>query len=277
MSAINIIFNPKSKNSNALKKYLQIFQNYFTYKLYPLTENKWQDLFISNGAESNCVLVAGGDGTVNSVVQQCLNTSVILGVIPLGTFNHFVNDNDLPKSPEQIVQAVLKQKSCYVDIGKVNEYHFVNNVSIGFYPAFVKKRDYFKKFINKYLAYLPAFLLNLKQFSAIDITCHFDHQMLHLNTSVFLISNNIYKTDNAIDFKKINLTAGELGIYSLDIQKNKSKLIPLVLQAVTTKLRADIAAKNSSLKAALDGEVVQLGATMNFSSLAKALRVLINP
>src|SRR3979490_2638494 len=41
-------------------------------------------------------VAAGGDGTINTVIQPLVSTDAILGVIPVGTYNHFAKDLGLP-------------------------------------------------------------------------------------------------------------------------------------------------------------------------------------
>ena len=41
-------------------------------------------------------VAAGGDGTISTVIQPLVNSEATLGVIPLGTFNHFARDVGIP-------------------------------------------------------------------------------------------------------------------------------------------------------------------------------------
>ncbi|MEA2336654.1 MAG: hypothetical protein QOE82_661, partial [Thermoanaerobaculia bacterium] len=41
-------------------------------------------------------VAAGGDGTINTVIQPLIHTDAILGVIPVGTYNHFAKDLGIP-------------------------------------------------------------------------------------------------------------------------------------------------------------------------------------
>jgi diacylglycerol kinase family enzyme len=51
------------------------------------------------------VVAGGGDGTINAVVSALLGTDKILGVLPLGTLNHFAKDLQIPLDLESSVQT----------------------------------------------------------------------------------------------------------------------------------------------------------------------------
>ena len=42
------------------------------------------------------IVAAGGDGTVSTVAAEVAGTGITLGVLPLGTFNHFARDLRIP-------------------------------------------------------------------------------------------------------------------------------------------------------------------------------------
>ncbi len=88
------------------------------------------------------VVAAGGDGE-----DQCRRlrsrsgTAVPLGVLPLGTLNHFARDLGLPLGLKQAVTAIAGGRRVAVDVGRLNDRTFLNNASIGVYPNIVELRD----------------------------------------------------------------------------------------------------------------------------------------
>jgi len=58
----------------------------------------------SSGVE--CVVAAGGDGTIRGVVGALSGTGVELGVIPLGTFNYFVRSYGIPQEVENAIDDI---------------------------------------------------------------------------------------------------------------------------------------------------------------------------
>ena len=84
------------------------------------------------------IVAGGGDGTVNAVAGKLAGTDTVLGVLPMGTLNHFARDVGVPRSLEAAVRNVFTGKIAEVDVGEVNGRVFVNNSGIGFYPHFVR-------------------------------------------------------------------------------------------------------------------------------------------
>ena len=79
------------------------------------------------------IVAAGGDGTVNAVASALVGTQAALGVIPLGTLNHFAKDAGIPLDLDAAIDTVIRHHQL-VDVGELNG-HIINNSSIGLYPA----------------------------------------------------------------------------------------------------------------------------------------------
>jgi len=91
--------------------------------------------------KSGLIIAGGGDGTVNAVSGVLAGTGTALGVLPLGTLNHFAKDLKIPLELEGAVEAAFKGDIVHVDIGEVNGHTFLNNSSLGLYPGLVQVRE----------------------------------------------------------------------------------------------------------------------------------------
>jgi diacylglycerol kinase family enzyme len=78
---------------------------------------------------------------VNAVVNARIGSSSVLGVLPLGTLNHFAKDAGIPVALREAIDVVVAGRTARVDVGTVNDRLFVNNSSIGIYPDIVEQRD----------------------------------------------------------------------------------------------------------------------------------------
>ena len=60
-------------------------------------------------AESGCrtIVAAGGDGTVSAVASALVGTQAALGVLPLGTLNHFAKDVGIPLDLDAAVETII--------------------------------------------------------------------------------------------------------------------------------------------------------------------------
>ena len=83
----------------------------------------------------------GGDGTVDTVAAALVGTEVALGVLPLGTLNHFAKDLGLPLELGGAVQTIGAGYTVRIDVGDVNGQMFLNNSSLGLYPRIVRHRQ----------------------------------------------------------------------------------------------------------------------------------------
>jgi diacylglycerol kinase (ATP) len=83
------------------------------------------------------LFVAGGDGTLNEVLNGVAQVEgglaqVTLGVIPLGTGNDFANAIGLPEEPDAAIARLLAGRPHAIDVGRVNGRHFLNISAGGF-------------------------------------------------------------------------------------------------------------------------------------------------
>src|SRR5437764_3199613 len=91
--------------------------------------------------ERRLFIATGGDGTIHHVVQPLVNSEAALAVVPIGTYNHFAKDVGIPLDWRQALDVALSGESRQVDVARVNDRFFLNNVSIGLYPELVAKRE----------------------------------------------------------------------------------------------------------------------------------------
>ena len=87
------------------------------------------------------VAAGGGDGTVNAVASVLVGTETTLGVLPLGTLNHFAKDIGIPLEMEEALAVLRDGKVQHVDVGTVSDRIFINNSGLGLYPDMVFNRE----------------------------------------------------------------------------------------------------------------------------------------
>jgi diacylglycerol kinase (ATP) len=67
------------------------------------------------------VVIAGGDGTINQVVNSLRKTKVQFGIIPCGSGNGLAFSAGIPKNPEKALEIIFKGKSEWCDAFLLNE------------------------------------------------------------------------------------------------------------------------------------------------------------
>lgn len=79
------------------------------------------------------VVVAGGDGTINEVVNGLAGSEVELGLLPIGTMNVFATELGIPSNDlQKCWNIVLEGNVVETDLSKANDHYFVQMAGVGF-------------------------------------------------------------------------------------------------------------------------------------------------
>jgi diacylglycerol kinase family enzyme len=238
--------------------------------------------------DGGCRVLAagGGDGTVSAAAGVLVGGDVPMGVLPLGTLNHFAKDLGLPLGLEDAVAVVAQGAARRVDVGEVNGRIFLNNASLGVYPRIVELRGrYAGRGRAKWLAALWAALTVLRRRPFLDVRIRAEDEVIVRRTPFVFVGNNEYRMAGVHGASRESLTGAELALYVMDAAHRPS-LVRLgwevfwhgpervreldllrVAEAVVETPRRD-------LRIALDGEVVVLASPLEFRSRPGALRVV---
>lgn len=127
------------------------------------------------------VAVAGGDGTLSSATCALAMQRTALLPIPLGTLNHFAQRYGVP-TVEAAVHAWEKRRSHPVPIGFMNDIAFINNVSCGFYPHMVRRRDRLERVIPRSVANWVAGWMVMAQLPLMHLELSMGNERRHFRT-----------------------------------------------------------------------------------------------
>ncbi|MDR0907050.1 MAG: YegS/Rv2252/BmrU family lipid kinase [Rikenellaceae bacterium] len=118
------------------------------------------------------ILVAGGDGTINFVVNQMKRRGVELpiAVLPAGTANDFAGAFKIPADVEQAVRVILDGEVRPVDVGVVNGTYFVNICSAGLFTSVSQNTPTPMKNAFGMLAYIAGGALDLVNYHRIRLS-----------------------------------------------------------------------------------------------------------
>lgn len=89
------------------------------------------DLIARHAPEADRVVVGGGDGTLNGVIEAVLATGLPLGILPLGTANDLARGLGIPADPVAACRIIAGGHARAIDLGRVNGKHFFNVASLG--------------------------------------------------------------------------------------------------------------------------------------------------
>ncbi len=96
-----------------------------------------------NVGEYEKIIAAGGDGTINIMVNAMINHNIDLplAIFPSGTANDFAYYFDLPEKIDDMIRIALENNYSFADVGKVNDKYFINVAAMGFLVDVSQKTD----------------------------------------------------------------------------------------------------------------------------------------
>lgn len=173
MKRVKFIYNPSSGENSITKdidKVIKIHQSY-GYSIDPFrisSDSDIRDAFEELDDSYKYILIAGGDGTIDSVVNKMKQKDIDLPVafLPVGTANDFAKYLGMPSDVSLACKQILEGKAKRFDLGKINNKYFVNVASTGIFTDISQKTDSsLKNTMGKLAYYLTALeeVTNLKK------------------------------------------------------------------------------------------------------------------
>jgi diacylglycerol kinase family enzyme len=233
------------------------------------------------------IVAGGGDGTVSSIAAAVINSDKILGVLPLGTLNHFAKDLKIPLDLEAAAHTVIAGDIAEIDVAEVNDRIFLNNSSLGLYPIIVRERQKRQRLgFGKWPAFIWATVQALRRYPFLDVRLRANGESLVRTTPFVFVGNNEYAMDLLNIGVRHRLDRGVLSIY-VTHRTSRLRLISLALRAMFGRLRPDkdflalrsdelkIQTHHKRLRVAFDGEIEVMEPPLQYRLRARALRVIV--
>jgi diacylglycerol kinase family enzyme len=237
--------------------------------------------------ERRLFIAAGGDGTVHHVLQPLVHTDAALAVLPTGTYNHFAKDVGIPLDWREALAIALGGETRQIDVARVNDRFFVNNVSIGLYPELVAKREAHGRDYPRWKARMFAAYATLRHYPHVSINIESEHHQEVIRTHVFMVSNNGYDLSRVgIDAPRPTLSEGRIAIYWLPhlprvalMKFAAHYLAGRVSQAPGFRSfrsqRLKVQSRHARLHVGVDGEVLILSTPLTITSVPQSLLVKV--
>ncbi|MGI8991613.1 MAG: diacylglycerol/lipid kinase family protein [Bryobacteraceae bacterium] len=229
------------------------------------------------------VLVAGGgDGTINAVAAALVGTDAALGILPLGTLNHFSKDLGIPPDLEAAARIVLDGEISKVDVGEVNGRIFLNNSSIGVYARLVHFREaHERRGLGKWASFALALASVFRRFPFLSVRLLVDARELRRTTPFLFVGNNEYKAngtrlhlDRGCLFLVIACREGRIALVSAAVREFFNHLRENRDFEIMQPAEFRIESPRNLLSVALDGEVHKMRTPLCYRSRPAALKVL---
>jgi YegS/Rv2252/BmrU family lipid kinase len=233
------------------------------------------------------LVVGGGDGTVGAAAAALAGTNTRLGVLPLGTLNHFARDLGIPVDLGAAAKLIASGKARRVDVAEMNGRIFINNSAIGLYPLMVVDRDLQRERLgrSKRLAMVVASVRTLARFHRHRLTLTVNGKQRTVDTPLLFVGNNAYRIDLAAAGQRERLDEGRLCVLVMH-KKTAWGMIAASVRALLDRTRPDdmvelgdvqrlaVDSGRDSLRVSLDGEVVRARPPLEYKIRKKALRVI---
>lgn len=164
MKKVKFIYNPSAGRGIVQKKLddiIKVYQNNgYIITLSRIDETgNFERTFEDISDDYSHLLIAGGDGTVNLIVNQMMKLKIDLpiGILPTGTVNDYSNYIGMPKDIVHSCEQILLNEPVKMDLGKINDRYFVNVASSGFFTNVSQEaNDNIKNSIGKIAYYLKG-------------------------------------------------------------------------------------------------------------------------
>ncbi len=238
-------------------------------------------------AGTELIVVGGGDGTISAAAGALAGTGTSLGILPLGTLNHFARDLGIPMKLDEAAKVIAAGQTRVVDVAEVNGRTFVNNSAIGLYPLMVIDRDLQQQRLgrSKRFAMVVAALRALARFHHDRLTLTVNDEQARLDTPLLFVGNNDYRIDIGAPGHRGSLQDGKLCVLVMR-KKTRRGLIAASIRALLNRTRPDdmvrlddvarlrVASRRTHLPISVDGEVTALTSPLDYKVRKRALKVI---
>jgi diacylglycerol kinase family enzyme len=218
----------------------------------------------AGGAGADALGIAGGDGSLGAVAAVAIERNLPFVCVPFGTRNHFARDAGLDRDDPLGALAAFGGEERRIDVGRVGELVFLNNVSLGAYARLVHVREHHRR-RRAALARLRALAISVRHPHGLHLRIDGEP----VSARVVLVANNRYELDLLSLGSRERIDRGELALYVA------RGFAPGALEErVAASFRLEAGAP---LPAAVDGEPVTLEPSVELRVEPGALRMLLPP
>lgn len=234
------------------------------------------------------VVAGGGDGTMNAVASVLVGTDIALGVLPLGTLNHFAKDLHIPLGLDEAISTIAEGPCIKVDTGEINDRIFLNNSSLGLYPDAVRDRERQQRRLGrgKWPAFFWACVTALRRYPFLDVEISLDNETYQRRTPFVFIGNNDYVMEGFNIGVRERLDGGNLSLYAVQ-RTGRLGLLTLAVRALFGQLRQTrefdrlsakkivIGTRHKQIRVATDGEVSRMSTPLQYRLRPASLTVIV--
>jgi YegS/Rv2252/BmrU family lipid kinase len=168
------------------------------------------------GPSVDAIVVAGGDGTLNGVLPALIEQRKPIGILPMGTANDLASTLGIPFDPVAAAGVIAAGNKRKVDIGRVNDAHFLNAASIGLSVQIAERQNEQQKKLFGILSYAFATIATLSEAERFEATIEFADRQEAVNASQIVVGNGVHFGGGMTISPEAGIDDGLLDIYAIE-------------------------------------------------------------
>ena len=141
--------------------------------------------------KADIIVACGGDGTINEVASCLVNSTIPLGIIPIGSGNGLASNLNIPKNIDKALELIKIKHTRLIDVGRLNHNYFFSNTGIGFDAQVIKHYEASNE--RTISSYIKATVISLKKvnnkIADVETTIN-DKTMQHKPFLIFISNTN---------------------------------------------------------------------------------------
>jgi YegS/Rv2252/BmrU family lipid kinase len=233
----------------------------------------------------DALLVAGGDGMVNTIGQALLGSNVALGVLPTGSGNGFARHFNIPLALDEAVRALVGARRVRIDVGTANDRPFFVTCSMAWEAAVARTFasspvrgiwPYVFAAAREYVAFTPQ---------PLDVVLDGREHLRFPDPMIFTVANLTQYGGGAKIAPQARPDDGKLELVVIPRQDVAQLLASLprlydgtldqLPQVFSRRFRSLTVRRAQTAPIQLDGELVEAGVDVTVSVIPWALTVLV--
>ncbi|WP_288688490.1 diacylglycerol kinase family protein [uncultured Acinetobacter sp.] len=238
--------------------------------------------------EVGVVVAAGGDGTLNAVAQRLMHTNIPMGILPLGTFNYVARVLNIPLDLIQAANIIATGQNREVHVAQLNDHIYLNNASLGLYPLFIQKREFYNQKFGRFPlhAYTSGLDVLIRDRKELKLEIEVDHHIYPVKTPLIFFGNNqLQLADLNLKIAKDAAQGKVAGV--VVAKSDKRTLFKLLWQLMRGNIekapdvysfaaeQVTIHTKRNKITVAIDGEIVEMKPPLQISVKKNALNIRV--
>jgi YegS/Rv2252/BmrU family lipid kinase len=234
-------------------------------------------------ANTDIIGAVGGDGTVNEIASQLVNTDTALTIVPLGSGNGLAHDLGIPLNYKKAIQQIKTLRIKQIDVGVCNHQYFFSLIGVGFDAKVAY--DYNRRKKRRFLGYFWAICKNYFNYKEEYYEIDLENEKI---TDKFFFINIANSSQWGYNVKVAPNAKLDDGIFTVNLCKKPSffYIIPFAIKLllgridtskyVTLKTSNTISIeKKKKIFYHIDGDAKGISCQFNIKILHKALHVIM--